>query len=371
MALRILKVIVALFVAVLLAAGLYAAYVMVSYHRLDDNLALAVDSPAAPNEGGAPAIDLPLNPEMTVVSANLGFGAYNQAFDFFMDGGTGSVAASPEAVTKSIEGSAAAVKSLAPTFVLFQEVDIDGTRSYHINEYDLLRRQYPAFWSVFCQNYDSPFLAWPLYAPHGANKAGLVTLSAYPVADGTRRSLPISEGLGKFLDLDRCYSICRIPTSSGADLVLFNVHLSAYGADADIMAAQRATLYEDMKREHAAGNYVIAGGDYNHDMIGVSGDVYGNATDAVESWAKPYDFDGVPEGFTVASKAKLDETGIAGFSDAGTCRDAGRPYDGTNDRWEMDTFIYTDNVEPTFYETVDLDFAYSDHNPVLLKFRLK
>ena len=33
MALRILKVIVALFVAVLLAAGLYAAYVMVSYHR--------------------------------------------------------------------------------------------------------------------------------------------------------------------------------------------------------------------------------------------------------------------------------------------------------------------------------------------------
>ena len=73
----------------------------------------------------------------------------------------------------------------------------------------------------------------------------------------------------------------------------------------------------------------------------------------------------------MASKAKLDETGIAGFPDAGTCRDAGRPYDGTNDRWVMDTFIYSDNVEPTFYETVDLDFAYSDHNPVLLKFRLK
>ena len=37
----------------------------------------------------------------------------------------------------------------------------------------------------------------------------------------------------------------------------------------------------------------------------------------------------------------------------------------------MDTFIYSDNVEPTFYETVDFDFAYSDLNPVLLKFRLK
>lgn len=74
------------------------------------------------------------------------------------------------------------------------------------------------------------------------------------------------------------------------------------------MAAQREKLYEDMTAERVAGNYVIAGGDYNHDMIGVSGEVYGNAAQAVESWAKPYDFDGVPEGFTVAAKAKLDET---------------------------------------------------------------
>ena len=102
-----------------------------------------------------------------------------------------------------------------------------------------------------------------------------------------------------------------------------------------------------MTAERAAGNYVIAGGDYNHDMIGVSGEVYGNAAQAVESWAKPYDFD------------------------AATCRDAGRPYDGTNDRWVMDTFIYSDNVECLDCSTVDLDFAYSDHNPVAMKFKLR
>ena len=89
-------------------------------------------------------------------------------------------------------------------------------------------------------------------------------------------------------------------------------------------------------------------------MIGVSGEVYGNAAQAVESWAKPYDFAGVPEGFTVAAKAKLDETGTAAFPDAATCRDAGRPYDGTNDRWVMDTFIYSDNVECLDCSTVDL-----------------
>ena len=83
-----------------------------------------------------------------------------------------------------------------------------------------------------------------------------------------------------------------------------------------------------------------------------------------------HDFDGA-EGFTVAAKAKLDETGTAAFPDAATCRDAGRPYDGTNDRWVMDTFIYSDNVECLDCSTVDLDFAYSDHNPVAMKFKLR
>ena len=126
-----------------------------------------------------------------------------------------------------------------------------------------------------------------------------------------------------------------------------------------------------IRAELAAGNYVIAGGDYNHDMIGVSGEVYGKAAQAVESWAKPYDFDGVPQGCTVAAKAKLDETGTAACPDAATCRDAGRPYDGTNDRWVMDTFIYSDNVECLDCSTVDLDFGYSDHSPVAMTFKLR
>lgn len=367
---KILKILGAVLALLLVAVAAYAAYVMLSYQRLDDNLPLETEAPvngAALHE----AIDVENGPALTVATANLGFGAYNQAFDFFMDGGTGSVAASEQVVRDDIEGSAEALAALDPAFLLLQEVDVDGTRSHHVNELAMLRDRFPAYASQFAQNYDSAFLAWPLYAPHGANRAGLATFSRYTVTDGLRRSLPISEGFSKFLDLDRCYAISRIPCSNGKELVLFNVHLSAYGADESIMAAQRSMLYEDMVRERAAGNYVIAGGDYNHDMIGVSGEVYGNQVEAVESWAKPYDFAGVPEGFTVGCKAKLDEEGLAAFDDAATCRDAGRPYDGTNDRWIMDAFIYSDNVECLDYATLNLDFAYSDHNPVVMKFQLK
>lgn len=367
MAKTVCKIIGALIAAVLLAAAAYVAYVVLSYERLEDELPLSVDAPPA---GGLSAGAVEVGAELAVVSANIGFGAYNPAFDFFMDGGTGSVAEGPEVVRTDVESSAEAIAALDPAFVLFQEVDVDGTRSHHIDEYALLREQFPADAAVFCQNYDSAFLAWPLYAPHGANRAGLATFSEFPVAEAVRYQLPISEGFGKFLDLDRCFSVCRLPVSNGRDLVLVNVHLSAYGADESIMAAQRAKLYDVMVREREAGNYVIAGGDFNHDMIGISGDIYDNEVEAVESWAKPYDFEGVPEGFTVAAKAKLDALGTEAFDDAATCRDAGRPYDGTNDRWIMDTFIYSDNVECIDYATVDLDFAYSDHNPVMLRFKL-
>lgn len=106
-------------------------------------------------------------------------------------------------------------------------------------------------------------------------------------------------------------------------------------------------------------------------MIGVSGEVYGNAAQAVESWAKPYDFDGVPEGFTVAAKAKLDETAPPPSPMPPPAATPDAPYDGTNDRWVMDTFIYSDNVECLDCSTVNLDFAYSDHNPVAMKFKLR
>lgn len=41
-----------------------------------------------------------------------------------------------------------------------------------------------------------------------------------------------------------------------------------------------------------------------------------------------------------------------------------RPYDGTNGRKIIGTFIYSDNVECFDRATVDLDFVYFDHNPV-------
>lgn len=363
---KFLKGVGIIFVVLLAIVLIYIGYVVLSYHRIEDNLTLMLDSPAS-EQMEKRQIDINEKKEFVIATANLGFGAYDQEFDFFMDGGKQSWAKSAERVRENIIGSAQTLWEIQPDFLLFQEVDTNGTRSYHVNEYDILREQYPSFASVFAQNYDSAFLFWPLYQPHGKNRAGLATLSSYDIAKAKRRSMPISNSVKKFLDLDRCYSITKIPGKQGRDLVLINVHLSAYGVDEKILKAQRDMLYADMEKEYENGNYVIAGGDFNHDLIGNSGEQYGNQVTAVESWAKPFDFDSIPEGFTLGSKALLD---AGKFDMEATCRDTSRPYDGTNDRWLLDGFIYSDNIEMLEYDTVDLDFAYSDHNPVQMKFRL-
>ena len=346
--------------AVALVLIAYAIYVMTAYYRLDDGLTLETQ---APHNGEQVRPQIERAHTITLVSANVGFGAYGPDFDFFMDGGSGSVAPSATYVRSNMDGLAQAIKGLDPDVVLFQEVDVQGTRSCNVNEYELLRDQFASDCSVFIQNYDSPYLAWPLYAPHGKNQSGLATFSTYEITQTQRRSLPVSESISKLLDLDRCFASSRIPVAEGKELVVFNVHLSAYGADPEVLEGQRAMLFEAMQEEYAQGNYVIAGGDFNHDLLGVSNEVYGNTTNTEASWAKPFAFEEIPKGFTLGAKAQFD---AGTFDSAATCRDAGRPYDGANDRRVMDSFIYSDNIDCIEQRTLDLDFTYSDHNPVYM-----
>lgn len=64
------------------------------------------------------------------------------------------------------------------------------------------------------------------------------------------------------MDLDRCYSVSRIPADGGKELVVYSVHMSAYGNSDEIREGQTSMLFNDMKEERQKGNYVICGGDF-------------------------------------------------------------------------------------------------------------
>ena len=350
-----LKIILLVLAALVLLVVGYLAYVLIDYHRLGD-MDLEVDRQVSqPAQTGC---------EYHLLSYNIGFGAYEPDYGFFMDGGTESWAWSQERLTANIGNIGAFLAQQNADFYLIQEVDRDSTRSYHVDEAALLRSVLPEYDGTWAQNYESPFLMYPLRHPHGASVSGLMTLSSLTVDSARRVELPIENSLMKLVDLDRCYSVHRIPVAGGGELVLYNLHLSAYTSDGTIAMEQLKLLLEDMQREYDAGNWCVAGGDFNKDLLGDSAVYFGEA-DQEYTWAQPIPEDTF-DGFNVSLIAPLAEG-----NPVPSCRNADGPYHQGQYVLTVDGFLVSDNVTVTSSDVVDLGFAYSDHNPVEMRFVLE
>ena len=349
--LRIIALIIAI---VLLVVISYVAYVFIAYHRLPD-----MDETLEMN--GEP---VKTQAEMSIVTWNLGFGAYSDDYGFFMDGGTESRAFSKEAVYENIGHANGVLAELAPDLMILQELDIDATRSYHVDETALVRATFPDHASYFAQNYDSPYLFYPILKPHGASKSGILTLSDVDIARTARRSLPVETSVYKILDLDRCYSKVWIPTEDGNYLVLYNFHLSAYTSDGTIAQKQLELLVQDMLGECEGGNYIVAGGDFNKDLLGNSSTVFG-VPDAEYSWNRPIPEGTIPEGLTLVDSLDPEDP-------IPSNRIADGPYvKGQTFVNTLDGFIVSDNVQVKSCCVINDGFKCSDHNPVLMVFTLK
>ena len=356
--LKILMGVLALLLAIVLA---YVIYVFAAYYRVEDNQILEVNvlSDQEPDSGAAG--------QYRIASYNIGFGAYSNDYSFFMDGGKESRARSPEAVRENVTGAMETVKAIDPDFLFLQEVDIDGTRSYHINELEELidKQTYGLFrYRTFAQNYDSPYLFWPLLEPHGANRAGQATYSSLSISSALRRQLPIEDGVMKLVDCDRCYSVQRVPLAEGgAELVLYNLHLSAYTSDGAIAEEQLKMLFADMLGEYEKGNYAIAGGDFNKDLLGNSDEIFGVSGPAY-TWAQPIPASLVPEGLSIVAPFDPDKP-------TASCRNADRVYGPDNYRVTVDGFVVSANVEVRTAKVWETGFRWSDHNPVYMDFVLR
>ena len=355
---KAVKRILIITLVLLVVLGAYVFYVFHTYYRLPDNLTLEVsrngentyfDEDFGLREGG----------DYLILTYNIGFGAYRKDFSFFMDGGKSSWAKDEESVIAGVSAMAEIINDVSPDFILLQEVDRGSTRSYQVDELEILNQFIKGYYYDFAQNYDSPFLFFPPWQPHGAIVSGLVTYSREGFKDTRRRSLPISESFSKFVDLDRCYSISRIPTENDRQLCIYNMHMSAYGSSDEIRAGQLAMLYGDMEADYKKGNYVICGGDFNHDLKT-------QAQENAPEWAYPFPRESLPEGFSMA----IDSANPSDVTH-NSCRNANEPYqEGRTYTVTLDGFIVSDNVEVNFYQNMDWGYEYSDHDPVLMQFIL-
>ncbi len=351
-----IKAVIGALIALILVAAIYIGYVFLSYSRIGDNITLEVQND--------PPVLEKLDTKTTYVATtqNIGFGAYSKDYSFFMDGGKYSRARSEAEVERNIDNLSQQVFNTNADFFLLQEVDTDSTRSYHIDQAQKLRNLFAPIASSFAVNYHSAYLFYPILKPHGASNSGLLTMGVYKMSSAIRRSVPVSSSLSKFLDLDRCFSKSYFEIEGGKQFVLYNVHMSAYGAGEDIRSEQMKILFEDMQAEYNKGNYCVAGGDFNCDFTGDSIKKLNEGKEYDYEWAKPF-----PDELLPSCIKKCDSYEKL----APTCRNADIPYEEGNFTIIVDGFLVSENVEVKSVKNIDNGFEYSDHNPVALAFKFK
>lgn len=354
-------VVAAVISALILAVAGYLLYVIIQYYRIEDGQELEIVSAASEDlvVGGR---------EYDIVTYNIGFGAYSPQFSFFMDSGVmddGTEVAgkygraiSRDEVVANVTGAASVLAALDADFCFVQEVDLDGYRSRHVDQLAILRQALEGD-STYAINFHSANLLYPFSDPHGKNTSGIATFSKVKINDAVRRQYPVDGGVAKFFDLDRCFVVHRVGVEGGGELVLINSHMSAYDEGGAIRAKQLQMLNDFIDQEYKKGNYVIVGGDFNHELA----DSFGAfATKQQQpTWAYPLTDADLGEHFSV----------VATKEGTGTCRSAEIPYvKGVNYLTVLDGFVVSDNIKVKAVINVDTDFAYSDHNPVKMTFEL-
>lgn len=373
---KIIKTVLVVLLAIILlfaaTVGGYVAYVALQYYRIEDMQSLEICDVVEKS--------VSTETEYSVISYNLGFGAYSPEYSFFMDTGVmqdGTAVAGKYAkgmskadVEKNVTGQLNVAKEQNCDFYLFQEVDEKAARSYKIDMRQRGRNELSGYSTVYAENFHTANLFYPFNDPIGKTNAGIMTYSRYKMQSSVRRSFPITDSfIDKLFDLDRCFSISYLPVEGkNASLALINLHMSAYDEGGKIRAQQLKMLNEVLAEERAKGNYVVAGGDFNHCLIADYFDSDDKAFAYFESKQKTPDWvknsvlhqSEIAEGFNL----------VASINEA-TCRGADIPYEkGVNFVTVIDGFIVSDNVSVIDKTTVDTQYAYSDHNPVKMSFKL-
>lgn len=134
----------------------------------------------------------------------------------------------------------------------------------------------------------------------------------------------------------------RFALSGGTpeQLVMINTHFSAYD-NGEMKQQEMAKLKKIVLNEYNKGNFVVVGGDFNQAY----------SAEQIKSF--------LPD-WTVAADTQVP-----------TNRDLSEPYHSNSKTGTIDYFLVSPNVEVLSVKTEDLGFAFSDHQPVKLTFKIK
>lgn len=294
---------------------------------------------------------------LTVLTFNTGYAALGRESEFFMDGGSEVRPDSADIIEKNCAGILSILERENADFYLLQEVDENSKRSYGTDECSIYADGLGLGYSR-ALNYSCEYVPFPL-PTIGRVHSGLQTLSRFGFVSAERIALPCPFSWPvSAANLKRCLLVSRFDVEgTDSQLVMINLHLEAYDSGEGKLE-QTKVLRGFIESEYAAGNYVVTGGDFNQSFPGCT-DIF--AISDPEKWTPGLlDDSMIPDGWSY----QFDP-------EHGTCRLLDAPLSENSQLYVIDGFIVSPNVEVVSVRTLNEGFEFSDHEPVLLEFRLK
>jgi endonuclease/exonuclease/phosphatase family metal-dependent hydrolase len=298
--------------------------------------------------------------DFSILSWNTGYAGLGKEMDFFYEGGK-QVRPSRTMSGKYLNGIAEELKSAGSAdFYFFQEVDVRSKRSYNRDELEQYATVLNSYTYAFAINYNVWFVPVPPLNPMGRVKSGQAIFARYFPSEAVRYAFSSRFPWPKRLFmLDRCFILERFMLDNGKDLVLINTHNSTFD-NGSLRQIELAELKNTLLAEFGKGNYVVAGGDWNMNPPGYNPGMISTG-DMAKSIDPPLENDFLPSGW-----------GWAYDPSKPTNRDVDQPYEkGKTATTIIDFFVLSPNVEYLSAGTLSLGFENTDHNPVVLHFRLR
>ncbi|MCM1989966.1 endonuclease/exonuclease/phosphatase family protein [Oceanirhabdus seepicola] len=301
---------------------------------------------------------LDIDSTFSITTFNIGYCGLDKTEDFFMDGGTRSKPDSHDQVNNNLKKISSFLDKENSDFIMIQEIDKKASRSYDINQYEYIEQILNEYSASFATNFKVPFVPVPVKKPTSYVESGLAFFSKYEVTSSNRLDLPGKEmWIRQLFDLDRCMMENRIAVSNGKELIINNLHLSAYDKGGKVRVQQMKFLQDYIKENYKAGNYIILGGDWNH----------------VITNKDSYDMSNWPEWLQVLPKDFTPKDFKWAFDEKNpSVRDLSEVYTlGETFTEVIDGFLVSPNIEIIDTHGYNLKFENSDHNPVTGSFKLK
>lgn len=362
---KMLKIFTILILSIVIIAGIFVAVLTIYEYRPKKIEDITIHQ----NQESL----IQLDEELTAMTFNIGYAGLGKDEDFVMDGGKKGRPSSRDVVEAYLQGIESILSTYPSDFYLLQEVDLKARRSYQINQLESIHSVLGENYSYqFAYNFKALFVPFPLSFTDyiGYVESGLTTYSNRLVNESTRYQFPGSFSWPlRVANLKRAMMVSEMNIeSSNKKLMIVNLHMSAYDGDGSLREAEMAFLKEFMVEQSELGNYVIIGGDFNQtfpEAVGIYEEIEGLYQ------AFPIENDYLPTGYSFM----IDTTHPS-------CRLLNQPYDPESELTQyyiIDGFIVSNNIEVLAYNelltearaySINHDFLYSDHNPVVIRFKL-